>query len=485
MTAPRATLTLALLLAACGAEPTPAFPGASNEPAQPTPTAAVAAPEASGDAAVDPAEAAENARRSQKMLEVVSRMRQLPVKKPVPGKTLGRGKMLERIRAHVDKDVPRAVLFDQGESLAALGLVPSDYDFVEGIFALLEGQIAGFYEPDDGTMYLADDLGEEEATATLAHELVHALQDQSFDLGTMLDFKPGEGDRITAGHALAEGDAMVAMFDVMAGGPTDIPVEAVRLSAAASMAMSSSAAATPRALQASLMAPYVDGFRLVQAVRKRGGWQAVDAVWRKLPDTTEQLLHVDKLDAREPAVKVATPPIGALGADWKVTLDDAMGEQALRITLADWSSNSVGETAAAGWGGDRYVVARRGPAPATPPPGSPIGPRPDGDIALAWSLVMDTEPDAAEVAAVLARHWGGGGAKATSGCKERADVGPFAWARKGKAIAMVAGPFQRAGKGAKALSECKAAGKWAAEVLASAGATASAAPRPGAAKSTR
>jgi hypothetical protein len=467
----------ALALVACGgvgcgsSEPAPVWPPAAVEPAVPARSAAVAGGAAHEDAAVDPAEAAENARRSQKMLEVVARMRALPIKKPVPGRTLSRGKMLERIRAHVDKDVPRAVLFDQGESLAALGLVPADYDFVEGVFALLEGQIAGFYEPEDGTMYLADDLGEEEATATLAHELVHALQDQSFSLDDLLDFRPGEGDRTTAAHALAEGDAMVAMFDVMAGGPTDIPVEAVRLSATASMAMTTSGASTPRALQASLIAPYVDGFRLVQALRNRGGWPAVDTVWRQLPETTEQLLHLDKLDAREPASKVPAPSVSALGADWRATLDEPMGEQGLRICLADWAPNAVAERAAAGWGGDRYVLARRGPAPVTPPPGSPLGPRPDGQIALAWSLVMDSDPDAAEVAAILAKQWGGAGAKASSGCKERADLGPLAWARKGKALALVAGPFQRTGKAAKSLSDCKAAASWVGAVLGAAAAT--------------
>jgi len=82
--------------------------------------------------------------------------------------------------------------------------------------------------------------------------------------------------------------------------------------------------------------------------------------------------------------------------------------------------------------------------------------------------VMDTDADATEVATILAHQWGGAGAKASSGCKERPEVGPLAWVRKGKAMAIVAGPFQRAGKGAKSLSECKAASRWAAEVLASA-----------------
>ena len=57
-------------------------------------------------------------------------------------------------------------------------------------------------------------------------------------------------------------------------------------------------------LQSSLTAPYVDGFALVQELRRRGGWPAVDKALKSLPATTEQLLHLDKLDAREAALAV-------------------------------------------------------------------------------------------------------------------------------------------------------------------------------------
>ena len=64
-------------------------------------------------------------------------------------------------------------------------------------------------------MYLASDLVDRAADATLAHELVHALQDQYYDLGSRLVYRAGANDEQSAFQALAEGDATSAMMDFM------------------------------------------------------------------------------------------------------------------------------------------------------------------------------------------------------------------------------------------------------------------------------
>jgi hypothetical protein len=84
-------------------------------------------------------------------------------------------------------------------------------------------------------MVLASDLSKDEQALTLYHELVHALQDQHYDLAGELDWKPEESDRQTALQALAEGDATLAMLDVAraaAGmGPGDFPAEFLQIDA--------------------------------------------------------------------------------------------------------------------------------------------------------------------------------------------------------------------------------------------------------------
>ncbi|MEP7120940.1 MAG: hypothetical protein ABJE95_08530 [Byssovorax sp.] len=443
----RAIVAASVILAACS----PAAPIAApvSAPPAPPPPLAVSAPPAMAIAPPTPAEI-ELLRKVRAMITRVSRARGLPALREVPIKVLNREQILAKIKLHVDDDVPKESIVDEGEALAALELVPSAYDFLEGSYKLIQGRIAGFYEPEDRTMYLVDDLDDDEAEETLAHELDHALQDQTYPLAPMMKYAPSQADRLGAAHALVEGDAMSAMYDVVAGSAFNVSDTLFQGLATASTALSAEGSAAPYVLQASLIAPYSDGFSFVQALRIRGGWPAVDAAWRALPDTTEQLLHIEKYEAREPAIAVAIPATDALGAGFRATLDDVMGEQSLRIAVEAWAGRSVAVAAAAGWGGDRYVVARRD-----------VGAK--HEIALAWHLVFDAVTDADEMAAVLEKRFG-------KACRERELLGPISWARRGRELAITGGPFERSAAGAppKSAGTCKAHAGWARALVASA-----------------
>jgi hypothetical protein len=435
----------AILLAGCGAAPAPQL--------APPPVVEIAALPVAPALPVKQVAAAEGPRSEseklvQQMLARVARARGLPARRDVTSRVLDRAQILAHIRAHVEKEIPRDVVEHEGELLAALELVPPDYDFVEGTYKLIQGRIAGFYEPTDQTMYLVDDLAEDEASETLAHELDHALQDQAFQLGALLDFKPGDGDRSAAAHALAEGDAMSAMFDVMIGGAAAVNDTALRRMLALSNAVSETSVGTPHVLQESLIAPYADGFTFVQQLREKGGWPAVDAAWAARPASTEQLLHPEKYAAREPPIPVAVPSIAALGPGYRAVTDDVIGEQGLKIMLGEWTSETEANNGAAGWGGDRYVVARRDD-PATPDRHT---------IAVGWRAVMDTDADADELAVILKRRFG-------AACRLRPALGPLLWQKKGRDVVLAAGPYERiGGRAAKGAGTCADAARWAREL---------------------
>jgi len=262
-----ARLAVAAILGACGPSPRE-----STDPAVPAPLSSSNAPHArpapSAGAAIEAQQHVAEA------LEQMAKVRHLSARAQVTARVLDRSALIAAVREHVDREVPRDVIHHQGEVLIGLGLVPPDFDYEEGAFRLLEAQLAGFYEPHDKKMYLAADLEARARDATLAHELVHALQDQHYDLGQSLAYKEQANDKESALQALAEGDATSAMMDMLLApaqrSALDISDDVFAAEVEGSMESGTEGANAPRVLRSSLVAPYVDGVLFVNALRRRG-----------------------------------------------------------------------------------------------------------------------------------------------------------------------------------------------------------------------
>ena len=59
-----------------------------------------------------------------------------------------------------------------------------------------------------------------------------------------------------------------------------------------------------------LQMPYTDGTSTVARLVRAKGWDAVDALYENLPQTSEQMLHLDKLLRREKPVPVELDQVG-------------------------------------------------------------------------------------------------------------------------------------------------------------------------------
>jgi hypothetical protein len=315
-------------------------------------------------------------------------------------------------------------------------------------------------------MYMASDLGDEEAEATLAHELVHALQDQRWNLEERSKYRPGDGDHSEVVSALAEGDATSAMFDVMIAraapgtgkSAVDLPDDVFAEQIRAGMNEGPGAGA-PHVMRTSLAAPYIYGTLFVHALRRRGGWDAVNRAWDDPPTTTEQILHMDKWLAHEAAMPVTAPTFAALGPGWKVNDEDTEGELGARIAFEEWMEPKAAAEVSSGWGGDRGVLVTNG-----------------DKAAFAWKLRYDpgnkTRDDRAARAYVgLTRALDKtfGPTKTSDGafaCRERADRGPLALARSGADVVFVLGPVTTSAKGWASAGDCALSRKWAREIAA-------------------
>ncbi|HEY6462733.1 MAG TPA: hypothetical protein VIY73_21335, partial [Polyangiaceae bacterium] len=350
-----ALVALALLGVACGSSATP--PPAPVVTVQPPPRASVPPPAASAQPVdKEPREK----RLIERMLKRVELARGLTATRPVPGVVMDRAALIARVKEHVARELPPEAIRDEGLALQLFGFIPTQFDYERAEYDLLEAQLAGYYEPADGTMYMASDLGDDEAEATLAHELVHALQDQRWNLAERSKYRPGDGDRSEAVSALAEGDATSAMFDVMIASaapganksaidlPDDVFAEQIR----AGMNEGPGANA-PHVMRTSLAAPYIYGTLFVHALRRRGGWDAVNRAWDEAPTTSEQILHLDKWLAHEAAIPVKAPPFTALGPGWRVEDEDSEGEIGARIAFEEWMDPKAAAMHSSAWGGDR------------------------------------------------------------------------------------------------------------------------------------
>lgn len=431
-------------VASCGAPPRPVPAEPAAEPAAPPPSGREA-----------PAAEDEAQRAVEAALAETSRARELPAKGSVRAVVLARSEMAERVRRSVEKEVPPDVIQGEADVLMAFGLVPSSFDYLASVTSLLGAELAGFYEPETKTMFLSSELRGAERATTLAHELVHALQDQYYGLTQLLDYEGDQSDRMGAVHALAEGDATSAMLDQVLAPQhrhaTDLSDELVGLQVRSAAAMSSAGTDVPAVLTRSLIAPYTDGISFVHALRRRGGWKEVDAAWREPPVTTEQLLHLEKFLAREPAVVIPAPPAPA-GSRLSRVHTDVFGEQSLRIVFEEWVPRRAAVEAAAGWAGDRVAVFREGALVAS----------------VLW-VRYDDEASATRGADAFLRggqQQGAGRRRGNGGCFERPTRGPFEIRRRARDIVIVAGPFRRVGGATESAGVCGDAEKWSAAILA-------------------
>ena len=315
------------------------------------------------------------------VLKETSELRELPILKPVKSGAQSRAEIERMIIKNLDEESTPAQMHATEVALKTFGLAPASFHYRPFIIKLLTEQVAGYYDPKVQQFYLADWIELEGQKPVMAHELTHALQDQHFNLRRFEKWPKGDADAELAVHALVEGDATLAMTLYMAKNPL---VALAFIRALGSEGMSSEEfKQAPRALRESLVFPYEQGSEWATQLYRRGGWAMVSQAFTKLPESSEQILHVDKYFSDEAPVKVALPDLkNVLGPAWKRIDYDVNGEWSYYLILDQFLNSPVeSKRAAAGWAGDRYEIYE--------------GARPDA-VCVAQMTAWDTETDAKE-----------------------------------------------------------------------------------------
>jgi hypothetical protein len=266
----------------------------------------------------------------------------------------------EALRQHVEDDfladyTPEEAA-DDARVLALFGLVDPGFDLLDFHLDFYEEQVAGYYDTEVEKMYVVGSRWGGAERMTYAHEYVHALQDQTFDLEGGLGYNDEacqqDPERCAALSALIEGDATLAEEQWWQAYSTQQDYQ--DLLAAIDSYKGDVFNAAPPYLRQDFLFPYDQGLDFVRALFRQGGWAAVDAAYLDPPTTTEEILHPELYSKEDPVAVEIPDLLDVLGAGWHELEAGVLGEWFTYLVLDEEIPSWEAEPAAAGWGGDAY-----------------------------------------------------------------------------------------------------------------------------------
>ena len=281
------------------------------------------------------------------------------------------------------KRVLRAKLFegfpaspeDTLRTLVAMGFFEESPNLVDRLLEFYASQVIAFYDPQPRRFFIVKGAasaipggGDEEGAGLggeaaermiFAHELTHALQDESLRLDRRIRDLKENGDRSLALQSLLEGEATLVMIRValkeLAGGESaEIEDSLAPLLSSGALERANVPKDLPDYFVDQLFFPYVEGTAYVRRLVKANGWAAIDRLWKNPPATTSEILHEGTPFAPvEDLLPAAAEKLAPAGYHRLYT--DTVGEWGVRFLLRRGMEPAQADPIAAGWRGDRVA----------------------------------------------------------------------------------------------------------------------------------
>jgi hypothetical protein len=303
----------------------------------------------------------------------------LPIKRQVKRKLTSRDEVVAYLEKHTnDEDAKR--LKRSELVLKKFGLLPRDFNLEKLLVELLREQVAGYYDPKTKTVNLLEWVPLEEQEPVLAHELTHALQDQSVNLQkwmrkgekdlaeikknpTPADIENDEMDN--ARQAVIEGQAEAVMLDYalapVGRSIEDSPelVKSMESEMTNGTPDSTAFKNAPIFLKESLTFPYSHGLEFVIKLIEVGGKQkAFAGVLATPPHTTRQIMQPETYLSGE---RIDPMPVPDFAHDFK-SYDrfdiGAMGEFDVAMLMDQYVGPERSKQLYSEWRGGYYYAAR-------------------------------------------------------------------------------------------------------------------------------
>jgi hypothetical protein len=354
------TLALAALCVGLGCATTPLAP-AKPAPVMPAPPRADAPAEQEPEEEDDGLDPEVVRAETRKILAEVARARNLEVTWDVQVDVVDREGVRDFAKkALYEHATPEEILL-LGRVESSLGVIPVGADAEQVLLDLLEMGVLGLYDPKRKILLIGDYVPRTVLSTVVGHEIVHGLQDMHFGLERMQEPMRHRSDADSARRFLVEGDAQAAYLAWVSGERGLFAIDDEVFQAMGNQVLELAAVSAYPILARDLQLPYAEGAATIARLVKRRGWKAVNELYDNPPDTSEQMLHIDKLLRREPAIAVTLDAEVLLKElpGYKSVWHDTLGEASLLAMLAEVEPSIVARRAAAGWGGDHYVALDR------------------------------------------------------------------------------------------------------------------------------
>ncbi len=411
---------LLLLLAAYGLAqpPDPKQKNAGESPAttQTTPQTPIAsaAQSATAEPKISPEEAEKLFRSVDQILQFASKDTLFPIKHEVKRRLVSRDEVESYVVNHTSEDEDAKRLRRSELVLKKFGLLPRDFDLSKFLVVLLKEQVAGYYDPKTKTVNLLDWLGADQQKPVLAHELTHALQDQSFNLEKYM--KPANADlskkkEITAQdiendelsttrQAVVEGQAMAVLVDYMlepmALSLKDSPqvVQALKDGMLVGTPDAVEFHNAPIYMKEALTFPYRYGIDFIaDLLIKRGKSEAFAELFQNPPRTTRQIMEPQTYLSGEHLEPMHFPDFREAFKNYERFDVGAVGEFDVAVLIDQYADTQISNKLYPAWrGGYYYAVRHKGNT--------------DAPLGLLYASRWATPEKAANFAAVYASALG-------------------------------------------------------------------------------
>jgi hypothetical protein len=320
-------------------------------------------------------------------LPEVAKLRALSSDREVPTRYQLPAEFQAFVRREIARELPPERSHNLSAALAHLGFLVKPLDIATVEEQAMTTQAGAYYDPAAKAFFLVMVPDNDLMLDTIsAHELTHALQDQHFNLTRFL---PSDGrldeDAATARRFVVEGDATFVMLlyavrSMLDGKIPPVVMATLRKQIADFATLDVDALKAqvkgqstafgmmdadikksidamddiPPAVLVPLLDSYMKGAQVALTAYERGGWPAVNAMYRTPPESTEQVLHPETkmFPTRDHPHRVRLAKTAGQELSGNV-----LGELQWKIYFDLWKTPGAAE-ASEGWGGDRYSVTR-------------------------------------------------------------------------------------------------------------------------------